>query len=88
MTYILGHNPDEFGLVPGRDGFVTFKELLWALHEEPGWSNVRQSSINEVLMSEDRTSFEVKDKSIRSLEGKRQPDLNIPVTSRLLLYGQ
>lgn len=79
MTYILGHNPDEFGLVPDREGFITFKELLWAFHEESGWSYVRQSSINEVLMSEDRTLFEVKDKSIRSLTEKKQPDLNLPV---------
>ncbi|MFC1839680.1 RNA 2'-phosphotransferase [Thermodesulfobacteriota bacterium] len=79
MTYILGHNPDEFGLVPDRDGFITFKELLWALHEEPDWSYVRQSSINEVLLSEDRVSFEVKDKSIRSLAGNRQFNIGHPV---------
>ena len=79
ITYILGHNPDEFGLVPDRDGFITFKELLWALHEEPGWSYVRQSSINEVLMSQDRTSFEVKGKSIRSLAGNPQFNLDRPV---------
>lgn len=79
MTYILGHNPDEFGLVPDRNGFIAFKELLWAIHEESGWSYVRQSSINEVLLSEDRASFETKDKSIRSLTGSRQLNLDLPV---------
>jgi putative RNA 2'-phosphotransferase len=78
MTYILGHNPDEFGLVPDRDGFITFKELLWAFHEESGWSYVRQSSINEVLLSEDRALFEVRHKSIRSQS--RNWNLNLDFT--------
>ena len=33
MIYILGHGPDEFGLVPDKKGFVTYKELLQAIHE-------------------------------------------------------
>ncbi len=78
MTYILGHSPHEFGLVPDREGFVTFKELLWAFHEESGWSYVRQSNINEVLLSEDRECFEIKDKSIRSLTVNWQLNLDLP----------
>jgi len=79
MTYILGHNPDEFGLVPNEEGFIALKELLWALHEESDWSYVRQGNINEVLLSEDRTSFEVKDKSIRSSIRNWQLNLDLPV---------
>ena len=85
MTYILGHNPDEFGLVPDREGFITFKELLWAFHEEPGWSYVRQSSINEVLLSEDRTSFEVKGKSF-DIAAFPKVDLRLLPLSRLKAY--
>lgn len=79
MTYILGHKPYEFGLVPDREGFITFKELLYALHEETGWSYVRQSAINEVLLSEDRTLFEVRDKSIRSRVRNWQLNLDLSV---------
>jgi putative RNA 2'-phosphotransferase len=50
MIYILGYRPDEFGLVPDPGGYVRYKELLQAIHEEPGWGYVRQSHFNEILM--------------------------------------
>jgi len=78
MVYILGHRPDEFGLVPERDGFVTFKELLWAIHEEPGWGFVRQSQINEVLLGKDRTRFQAEDNRIRVLDTRWSIDLEEP----------
>ena len=31
IAYILGHKPDEFGLVLEKDGFVKIKEFLKAL---------------------------------------------------------
>jgi len=75
MIYILGHRPDEFGLVPDRDGFVTYKELLWAIHEEQGWGYVRQGHINEVMLGRDRTLFQAEDNRIRVLESRRHLDL-------------
>ncbi len=50
LTYILGHRPDEFGLVPKLDGSVPLKELHQAITEEEGWSYVRLADIREVLM--------------------------------------
>ncbi len=78
MLYILGRRPDEFGLVPDPDGFVRIKELLQALQEESGWTYVRQSHINEVLVGKDRPLFQADDTRIRALERKWQLDLNIP----------
>ncbi|MCP4682722.1 MAG: hypothetical protein GY864_10350 [Desulfobacterales bacterium] len=75
---MLGHKPDEFGLVPDKDGFVKYKELLQALHEEPGWGYVRQSHINEVLLGKDRGLFETGDNKIRSLERRWRLDLETP----------
>jgi len=75
MVYILGHRPDEFGLVPDRDGFVTYKELLWAIHEEPNWGYVRQGHINEVLLGGDRGLFQAEDDRIRVLENRWHLDL-------------
>jgi len=40
LTYILAYRPDEFGLVPSEEGFVRYKDLLKALHEEDGWRTV------------------------------------------------
>ena len=42
LVYILGRKPDEFGLVPDKDGFVKIKELLKAINEEDGWRHIRE----------------------------------------------
>ena len=87
MIYILGHRPDEFGLIPDRDGFVTYKELLWAIHEEPGWGYVRQGHINEVLMGGDRGLFQADDNRIRVLENRWHLDLeNTPQSIPKVLF--
>lgn len=78
LLYVLGLRPDEFGLVPNLDGFVRQKELLQAIHEEEGWSYVRQSHINEVLMGKDRLLFHTEGKRIRVQERKWHLDLDTP----------
>jgi putative RNA 2'-phosphotransferase len=65
MVYVLGRRPDEFGLVPDKEGFVSFKHLLMAFHEEPEWRYVRQTHFREVLMGKDQSHFEWDDKRIR-----------------------
>jgi len=78
MVYILGHRPDEFGLVPDTDGFVSYKELLWAIHEEPAWGYVRMGHINEVLLSKDRPLFETAGDRIKVAERRWVLDLENP----------
>ena len=78
IIYILGHNPHEYGLVPDTQGFVTIKELLWALHEEQGWSHVSQGTINELLMSDERHNFETNEKSIRAVTRHWELNLYLP----------
>jgi len=68
LTYILAYRPDEFGLIPDEEGFVRYKDLFKALHEENGWRHVRRSHINEMLMGGDRALFEAEDDRIRSQE--------------------
>ena len=68
LTYILAYRPDEFGLIPDEEGFVRYKDLFKALHEENGWRHVRPSHINEMLMGGDRALFEAEDDRIRSQE--------------------
>lgn len=89
MTYILGHKPYEFGLVPDNEGYVTFKELLWAVNEEPGWSQIRQSNINEVLLGDDRDLFQHEGNRIRSLERRWHFDFDRPALSlpKILYIG-
>jgi len=78
---VLGHRPDEFGLVPDREGFVAYKELLQALHEEEAWRYVRQSHINEILLGDERTLFQSENKRIRSTDPRWRLDLHHPVIS-------
>jgi putative RNA 2'-phosphotransferase len=81
MIYILAHKPFEFGLVPDQEGFLSFKELLHAVHEEAGWGYVRQGDINEVLLGKDRDLFEVDNKRIRAIDRRWSLDLNQPAGS-------
>ncbi len=81
LVYILVYKPHEFGLVPGPDGFFLFKELLQAIHEEPGWGYVRQGHINEVLMGKDRNLFQFEEKRIRPSDRGWNLDLEIPARS-------
>lgn len=66
MNYILGTKPDEFGLVPDNEGYVSLKELLKAIHEEPGMGYVRESHLREVLVHDRDGPLEIEGKKIRS----------------------
>ena len=85
LTYVLGYRPDEFGLVPDKEGFVRLKDLLQVLHEEEGWRHVRRSHINEMLMGRDRERFELEDDRIRSLDRHwtLDPHASIPLPGLL-----
>jgi len=66
ISYILGRNPAEFGLVPDSDGFVKIKEFLKALSEEEGLKYVRTSNINEILITLPNPPIEIKGNHIRA----------------------
>jgi putative RNA 2'-phosphotransferase len=78
LIYILAHRPDEFGLVPDSIGFISTKELLRAIHEEPGWGYVREGHIREVLIGKDRALFLQEKDRIRAAEVRWHLDLQTP----------
>jgi putative RNA 2'-phosphotransferase len=78
MSFILSHRPDEFGLVPAVEGHITYKELLWAIHEEPGWGHVKQSHIAEVLVGKGGPLFEWDENRIRAIDRRWALDLVNP----------
>ncbi len=45
LHYILGVQPDEFGLHPNSEGFVPLKALLSALGDEEGFRGVREGQL-------------------------------------------
>ena len=73
IAYVLGRQPDEFGLVPDRDGYVKIKEFFKALSEEEGWRYVRKSHINEILLTLPDPTFEIHDDRIRAADRKHLP---------------
>jgi putative RNA 2'-phosphotransferase len=66
LSYILGRNPAEFGLVPNSEGFVKIKDLLKAVSEEDGLKYVRRSNINEILMTLPKPPIEIMENHIRA----------------------
>jgi len=65
IEYILCRRPDEFGLVPDEDGFISLKELLKALSEEEDFRYVRQSHLDEIMLSVPEHSLEMAENLIR-----------------------
>ncbi|MBW1806009.1 MAG: RNA 2'-phosphotransferase [Deltaproteobacteria bacterium] len=87
MQYILGHKPYEFGLIPDSEGFVAFKELLQAIHEEDGWGYVRQGNIHEVLSGRDRERFQADETRIRAMDRHWELDIPAQVLPKILFFG-
>jgi len=71
LTYILGHRPDEFGLVLSEEGFAPIKPLLQVLSGEPGWGFVRRHHLEQVVGLLSPPAFEVAGEEIRALEPAR-----------------
>ena len=82
LLYVLGRQPDEFGLVTDPDGFVKIKELLKAVNEEAGWGYVRRGHLDEVVITVSDASIEIENDSIRAkIQNsvlKQTPAKNIP----------
>jgi putative RNA 2'-phosphotransferase len=87
IDYILFRRPDEFGLFPDEDGALPIKDLIWALHEEPGWSYVRPTHLRELAYSDLQVNFSLHETHIRP---KASSPIGLaPVTTppRFLFHG-
>jgi len=66
LRYVLGCRPDEFGLHPDENGFVSIKALLAGLHDEDGWRGVREG---QIMMQANQpgglSPFEIEGQNIR-----------------------
>jgi len=86
LKYILGLRPDEFGLVPDREGYVKIKDLLKAVHEEEGWRSFRQANINEMMVSLPDPPFEISEDRIRAKDTQQIPRRVAPENLPKLLF--
>ncbi len=90
MSYLLGTRPDEFGLVSDKEGYITIKESLKAINEEPNMAYVRESHIREVLLHDRDGAFEIDGKKIRSTKRTFPPvnkDKNLAPLPKILFRG-
>jgi putative RNA 2'-phosphotransferase len=86
LSYILGRRPDEFGLMPDRDGYFKIKDLLKALSEETGWSYARRSHLQEVLLTCSQPDIEIDNERIRASTRTHLPPLHPAADPPKLLY--
>jgi putative RNA 2'-phosphotransferase len=69
LSYVLGRQPDEFGLVADADGYVKLKTLLQAMAEEQGAGlQIRRGDINELLVSSQDAAIEMEAERIRAID--------------------
>jgi len=86
LKYVLGLKPDEFGLVPDKEGYVKIKDLLKAVHEEEGWRSFRQANINEIMISLPNPPLEISENRIRAKDGQQLPKRVSPENPPKLLF--
>ncbi len=87
LTYALGRRPDELGLVPDSEGFVSVDRLLKAVCEEQDWRFVRASHIHEILMTMPDAPLEVSGNRIRATDRSQLPERTVAANLPKLLYG-
>ena len=70
-SYMLGRRPDEFGLVPDKEGYVKIKEYLKAVTETDGFRHIRKNHINEMLLVINPAPVELNTNLIRAVDRSR-----------------
>ena len=86
LVYILGRQPDEFGLFPDENGYVKIKDLIKSLGEESGWRHVRLNQIREVICSTGSPAVEIENNLIRATDRTRLFLPEIPESFPKLIY--
>lgn len=87
LAYVVGRQPDEFGLIPDAEGFVKIKDLLKALHEEDGWGYVNESHLREVLLTVPEAAFEIDANRFRARTRAGLTAQSAPARLPKLLYA-
>ena len=86
IEYILFYRPDEFGLFLDDDGSLPIKELMWALHEEEGWKNIRLGHLKELAYSNLESPFTLEENCIKPTPAKKQTN-SAAAPPRLLYFA-
>lgn len=61
MTYMLGNDPTEFGLVPDKDNRFKIRDVLKALHDTDDFRNIREGDFKELAITTDKPAIAMED---------------------------
>jgi len=86
VLYALSRAPDEFGLLPDPEGYVSLKDLVKALSEEPDWPHIRLSHLQEIRIHDLRGEFEIRDGRMRATTREASAGSYEIVAAPKLLY--
>ncbi len=86
LQYVLERHPDEFGLVPDRDGYVRVKDLIKALNEDEEVRAVRPAQIDQLFRIGVDLPLERNGSLIRARNRERLPAQTVAEDPPALLY--
>ncbi len=67
LEYILALRPFEFALVPDKEGYISIKELLKAVHETKDLRWINKGNINSYISISSKPLVEIKENKIRAV---------------------
>ncbi|ASJ01822.1 RNA 2'-phosphotransferase [Thermococcus profundus] len=88
MAYILRHSPEEFGLKPDVEGFVSLHGLVTAL--KTVYPYVTEEFVREIVENDPKGRYEIRGARIRARYGHSYPvslDHEEDTESRILYHG-
>jgi putative RNA 2'-phosphotransferase len=86
LSYVLGREPDEFGLISDHRGFVATKDLLKALHQESGWGHLRLAHLHQLIAMVRPSPIEIEGGLIRAQARDCLPAISQPQQLPKLLF--
>jgi putative RNA 2'-phosphotransferase len=86
LQYMLGHRPDEFGLVVDRQGYIPVSDVLKVLHGE-GWSKVRRGDLETLNYHIGTPAIEIHAHLLRAVDRARLEGLRKTAAPPKLVYG-
>ncbi len=86
LNYVMVLRPDEFGIIPDRNGYYKLKELLKALSEDPQGKTIRKGTLLEIHLSVPDRPLEIEGNLIRPRDYRKIPSMVIETDLPKLLY--
>ena len=86
LSYILGRRPDEFGLIPDKEGYIKIKDLIKAINEEEGWRHVRRALIEEVFITIPEPPIEIKTDNVRAANRENLSEMTPAINPPNILF--